>query len=316
MEKSRIPIIKQINDFLDWIDIEKGLSSKTQENYKRFLDRFLFWLKKRNLEGILPHQLTPEHVWDYRVFLSRQFTTYKGQPLKRTTQNYYLIALRALLSYFVAKDILSLPPDKVTLPRPDKEKTVKFLTLEQLKKLFLAPDIQTTPGLRDRAMIETFFSTGMRIAELTSLDREQIKTKPGQIDLELGIVGKGGRARTVYFSKSAIEWLYKYLETRKDGEKALFINYRGRKTASRRLTPNAIEKFIKKYAIATGLPITTTPHVLRHTFASDLLAQGVDIRLVQEFLGHKSILATQIYTHVTNKQLRDVHRKFHSRDII
>ncbi|MFH1968551.1 MAG: tyrosine-type recombinase/integrase [bacterium] len=316
MEKSRIPIIKQINDFLDWIDIEKGLSSKTQENYKRFLDRFLFWLKKRNLEGILPHQLTPEHVWDYRVFLSRQFTTYKGQPLKRTTQNYYLIALRALLSYFVAKDILSLPPDKVTLPRPDKEKTVKFLTLEQLKKLFLAPDIQTTPGLRDRAMIETFFSTGMRIAELTSLDREQIKIKPGQIDLELGIVGKGGRARTVYFSKSAIEWLYKYLETRKDGEKALFINYRGRKTASRRLTPNAIEKFIKKYAIATGLPITTTPHVLRHTFASDLLAQGVDIRLVQEFLGHKSILATQIYTHVTNKQLRDVHRKFHSRDII
>jgi len=316
MEKSRIPIIKQINDFLDWIDIEKGLSSKTQENYKRFLDRFLFWLKKRNLEGILPHQLTPEHVWDYRVFLSRQFTTYKGQPLKRTTQNYYLIALRALLSYFVAKDILSLPPAKVTLPRPDKEKTVKFLTLEQLKKLFLAPDIQTTPGLRDRAMIETFFSTGMRIAELTSLDREQIKIKPGQIDLELGIVGKGGRARTVYFSKSAIEWLYKYLETRKDGEKALFINYRGRKTASRRLTPNAIEKFIKKYAIATGLPITTTPHVLRHTFASDLLAQGVDIRLVQEFLGHKSILATQIYTHVTNKQLRDVHRKFHSRDII
>jgi site-specific recombinase XerD len=315
MKKSSIPIPKHVNDFLDWIDIEKGLSSKTQENYKRFLDRFLFWLKKKNLSTLLPHQLTPEHVWDYRVFLSRQFTTYKGQPLKRTTQNYYLIALRAILGYFIAKDILSLPPDKISLPKPEKDKTVKFLNLEQLKKLFSAPDVQTTPGLRDRAMIETFFSTGMRIAELTSLDREQIKIKPGQTDLELGIIGKGGRARTVYFSKSAIEWLSKYLATREDDEKSLFINYRGRKTASRRLTANAIEKIIKKYTIIAGLPITTTPHVLRHSFATDLLSQGVDIRTVQEFLGHKSILATQIYTHVTNKQLRDTHRKFHSKDI-
>jgi site-specific recombinase XerD len=316
MEKSNIPIPKHINDFLDWVDIEKGLSSKTQENYKRFLDRFLYWLKKKKLEDLLPHQLTTEHIWDYRVFLSRQFTTYKGESLKKTTQNYYLIALRALLSYFLAKDILSLPPDKIVLPKPDKERTVKFLTKEQLKKLLLAPDTKTITGLRDRAIIETFFSTGMRIAELTSLNREQIKIKPGMVDLELGIIGKGGRARMVYFSKSAIEWLVKYLETRKDDEKALFISYRGRKTASRRLTPNAIEKIIKKYTIAAGLPITTTPHVLRHTFASDLLAQGVDIRLVQEFLGHKSILATQIYTHVTNKQLRDIHRKFHSKDII
>ena len=315
MEKSQIPIPKHINDFLDWIDIEKGLSTKTQENYKRFLDRFLFWLKGANLEGLLPHQLTPEQIWDYRVFLSRQFTTQKGQPLKKTTQNYYLIALRALLGYFVAKDIVSLPPDKIPLPRPDKEKTVKFLNLEQLNKLFLAPDIRTDAGLRDRAMLETFFSTGLRIHELTSLDREQIKIKPGMADFELGIIGKGGRARTVYFSKNAIEWLGKYLDTRKDNqEKALFINYRGPKTASRRLTPNAIEKIIKKYTIIAGLPISTTPHTLRHSFATDLLAHGVDIRLLQEFLGHKSILATQIYTHVTNKQLRDVHRKFHGKN--
>jgi len=313
MEKSQTPIAKHINDFLDWIDVEKGLSSKTQENYKRFLDRFLFWLKKTNLEGLLPHQLTPEHIWDYRVFLSRHFTTKKGESLKKTTQNYYLIALRALLGYFIAKDIVSPPPDKIALPRPDKERTVKFLTIEQLNRLFSAPDTTTVAGLRDRAMLETFFSTGMRIFELTSLNREQIKIKPGMADLEIGIIGKGGRARTVYFSKSAIDWLIKYLETRKDEEKALFINYRSRKTASRRLTPNAIEKIIKKYAIMAGLPITTTPHVLRHSFATDLLNQGVDIRLVQEFLGHKSILATQIYTHVTNKQLRDVHRKFHGK---
>jgi site-specific recombinase XerD len=314
MGESKLPIPKHINDFLDWIDIEKGLSSKTQENYKRFLNRFLFWLKSANLEGLLPHQLTPDHIWDYRVFLSRQFTTQKGSPLKKTTQNYYLIALRALLGYFVAKDIVSLPPDKVALPRPDKEKTVKFLTLEQLQKLFLAPDVSTTAGLRDRAILETFFSTGMRIHELTSLDKEQIKIKPDMADFELGIIGKGGRARTVYFSKNAIEWLSKYLKTRDDDEKALFLNYRGPKTASRRLTPNAIEKIMKKYTIMAGLPINTTPHTLRHSFATDLLAHGVDIRLLQEFLGHKSILATQIYTHVTNNQLRDVHRKFHGKD--
>jgi site-specific recombinase XerD len=315
MNKSSKPITKHINDFLDWIDIEKGLSSKTQENYRRFLEKFLNWLKPNKLNSLLPHQLTSEHIWDYRVFLSRQSHTQNNQSLKKSTQNYYLIALRALLSYFVAKDILSLPPDKITLSRPDKEQTVKFLTLEQLEKLFSAPDITSIQGLRDRAILESFFSTGMRISELTSLNRDQIKIKPGMDDLELGIVGKGGRARTVYFSKRAIEWLGKYLSLRdadnNDKEKALIINYSGKKNASRRLTPRAIEKNMKRYIIMAGLPITTTPHVLRHSFATDLLNQGVDMRLVQEFLGHKNILATQIYTHVTNKRLRDVHRKFH-----
>jgi site-specific recombinase XerD len=315
MNKNSTPMPKHINDFLDWIDIEKGLSSKTQENYRRFLEKFLIWLKLNKLDSLLPHQLTSQHIWDYRVFLSRQSHTHDGQPLKKTTQNYYLIALRAFLGYFVAKDILSLPPDKITLSRPDKEKTVKFLTLEQLEKLFSAPDIANIQGLRDRAILESFFSTGMRISELTSLNRDQIKIQPGMTDLELGIVGKGGRARTVYFSKGALEWLGKYLSSRDadkdDKEKALFINYSGKKDASRRLTPRAIEKNLKRYIIIAGLPITTTPHVLRHSFATDLLNQGVDMRLVQEFLGHKNILATQIYTHVTNKRLRDVHKKFH-----
>jgi integrase/recombinase XerD len=315
MNKSHIPIPKHINDFLDWIDIEKGLSSKTQENYKRFLEKFLFWLKSCKLDSLLPHQLTPDQIWDYRVFLSRQSHTHDNQPLKKTTQNYYLIALRALLGYFVAKDILSLPPDKITLSRPDKEKTVSFLGLEQLEKLFLAPDTTNIHGLRDRAILETFFSTGMRISELTSLNREQVKITPGITDIELGIVGKGGRARTVYFSKGAVEWLGKYLSSRdankEDKEKALFINYSGKKNAPRRLTPRAIEKNLKRYIIIAGLPITTTPHVLRHSFATDLLTQGVDLRVVQEFLGHKNILATQIYTHVTNKRLRDIHRQFH-----
>ncbi len=315
MKESQTPIPKHINDFLDWIDIEKGLSSKTQENYRRFLEKFLVWLKSSKLDDLLPHQLTSEYVWDYRVYLSRKSHTFDNRQLKKTTQNYYLIALRALLGYFVAKDILSIPPDKIGLSRPDKENTVKFLTLEQLQKLFSAPDINTIQGLRDRAILESFFSTGMRISELTSLNREQIKIKPGMSDLELGIVGKGGRARTIYFSKGAIEWLGKYLSERDankdDREKALFINYSGKKSAPRRLTPRAIEKNLKRYIIIAGLPITTTPHVLRHSFATDLLTQGVDLRVIQEFLGHKNILATQIYAHVTNKQLRDVHKKFH-----
>jgi site-specific recombinase XerD len=312
MEESKTPIPKHINDFLDWIDVEKGLSSKTQENYRRFLEKFLFWLKKNNLENLLPHQLTPDHVWNYRVFLARQSPTSTKESLKKSTQNYYLIALRALLSYFVAKDVVCIPPEKITLSRPDKEKIVKFLTLEQLNKLFSAPDATTVQGLRDRAILEVFFSTGMRISELTSLNKEQIKIRPGITELELGIVGKGGRARTVYLSQSAIERVEKYLETRKeDKEKPLFLNYSGKKGASRRLTPRAIEKSLKKYIVIAGLPINTTPHVLRHSFATDLLTNGVDLRVVQEFLGHKNILATQIYTHVTNKRLKDVHKQFH-----
>ncbi len=312
LKKNNKPIPQHLNDFLDWLDIEKGLSSKTQENYARFLKRFLYWLKVSKLEKLKPHELTPEHIWEYRVFLSRKYPSKTKKPLKRSTQNYYLIALRALLSYFAAKNIFSLPADKIKLSKTGKDKIVNFLNLEQLEKLFSAPDTSTTQGLRDRAILETLFSTGMRIAELVALNREQIKVKPETKELELGIIGKGGRSRTVYFSERALIWLKKYLETRNDREKALFINYRSKKGAPRRLTPRSIEKIIKKYSILTGLPITTTPHVLRHSFATDLLSQGVDIRTVQEFLGHKSISATQIYTHVTSKMLRDIHRKFHS----
>lgn len=316
MEKNQTPIPKHLNDFLDWIDVEKGLSSKTQENYKRFLEKFLVWLKKNNLENLKPHELTPEHIWDYRVFLSRHSPTRANFALKKSTQNYYLIALRSLLSYFAAKDIISLPADKIQLAKDGRERVVKFLALDQLKKLFSAPDISTKQGLRDRAILELFFSTGMRISELTSLNREQIKLTPTTKDLEISIIGKGGRARTVYFSEDAVNWLKKYLETigrESDREKALFINYRGSGNATKRLTPRAIEKNIKRYTILAGLPITTTPHVLRHSFATDLLTQGVDLRIIQEFLGHKNILATQIYTHITDKRLRDIHRKYHGK---
>lgn len=312
MEKSPKTIPHHLSDFLDWLEIEKGLSSKSQENYARFLKRFFDWLKMSSLENLKPHELTPEHIRKYRLFLSRQYLPKTKQPLKKSTQNYYLIAFRSLLNYFADRDILSLPAEKIKLAKDKGERQVRFLNLEQLEKLFSTPDVSKIQGLRDRAILETLFSTGTRIAELTALNQEQIKIKLGMEELELSIVGKGGRIRTVYFSQRALFWLKKYLETRKEKEKALFINYRSKIRAPRRLTPRSIEKIIKKYAILAGLPLTTTPHVMRHSFATDLLNQGVDLRTIQEFLGHKSIAATQIYAHVTSKQLRDIHRKFHS----
>jgi len=159
--------------------------------------------------------------------------------------------------------------------------------------------------------LETLFSTGLRIAELVSLNRDQINLKSITKDLEVGIVGKGNRPRTVYFSGRTVYWLRKYLDTRKDKEKALFINYQGRKNSSRRLTDRSIERTIKNYALMAGLPTNTTPHTLRHSFATDLLTQGADLRIIQEFLGHRNIATTQVYTHVTNKRLRDIHRQFH-----
>lgn len=315
MFKSPKPIPQHLTDFLDWLDVEKGLSSKSQENYSRFLKRFLDWLDLNKLSNLKPHELNSDHIWKYRIYLARQTKSRRSNdPLKKTTQNYYLIVLRSLLAYFAEKDILSLPPEKIKLARGREEKEVRFLTLEQLQKLFAAPDVSTAGGLRDRAILETFFSTGMRISELVSLNRDQIQPslRSNSNELELSIVGKGGKARTVYFSERALAWIKKYLDKRNDNEGALFINYRSRKDASRRLSPRYIEKMINRYAILAGLPSSTTPHVMRHTFATDLLNQGVDIRILQELLGHRSITATQIYAHVTNKKLRDVHRAFHS----
>ena len=313
MYKSDKPLEKHINDFLDYCDVEKGLRNNTQKNYQEYLNKFFRWLKSRNLEGLLPHRLTPEHIWEYRLHLSRYQDRKSGKSLKKTTQNYYLIALRAFLGYFVAKDILSLPPGKVTLPKPDKSlKTVKFLNLEQIEKLLTAAEPKDDIRVRDRAILETLFSTGLRIAELVALDIEQFANIKNKKDFELGVIGKGGNPRTVYFSERALNWIKNYLDTRKDKEKPLFLNARARKDADSRLTARYIEKLVKKYAVLAGIPMFTTPHTLRHSYATDLLAQGVDLRAIQEFLGHRSIMTTQIYTHVTNKRLRDIHRQFHS----
>ena len=311
MKKSNKSIIEHIPDFLDYCEIEKGLSNTTQKNYHRFLKRFVSWLKKKNKEDLKPHELTPDDIWNYRLYLSR-FHTYKGKPLKKATQNLYLIALRALLSYFTDKDIVSIPAEKVKLPKDArKERTIKFLNLEQIEKLVLAPNTKNKIGLRDRAILETLFSAGLRVAELAALNRDQFANIRDKKDLELSIIGKGDRPRTVYFSERALSWVKKYLETRKDKSKALLINYRGKNPKSR-LTPRSVERIVKKYAIKAGVPIFTTPHTIRHTYATDLLTQGVDLRTIQEFLGHKNIVTTQVYTHVTSKRLREIHRKYHS----
>jgi site-specific recombinase XerD len=312
MQKSKKPILQHIPDFLDYCDVERGLSANTQKNYSRYLQKFKVWLTNTNKQEITPHELMPDDIWNYRVFLSREQNE-KGTSLSKLTQNYYLIALRALLSYFLAKDIVSVAPGKVTLPKDAaKEKTVKFLTLEQIEKLLDAPDPTNPTGLRDKAILEILFSTGLRIAELVSLNREQFDSIENKEDFELGVIGKGSRPRTVYFSERALDWLKKYLRTRGDKQKALFINYRSRSQEENRLTTRSIERIIKKCAILAGVPIFTTPHTLRHSYATDLLSQGVDLRSIQEFLGHKNIVTTQIYTHVTNKRLRDIHREFHS----
>src|SRR3989344_9376043 len=253
MQDSEKALPLHIQNFLDWLDVEKGLSSKSQENYFRFIKRFTDWLAREKFQNLKPHELTPEHIWSYRLYLSR------GDSLKKSTQNYYLIALRSLLTYFADRDILSLPSDKVKLARDKSDKEVRFLTLEQLEKLFATPDTRTPQGLRDRAILEALFSTGMRISELTSLNRDQIKISPLSGEHELGIIGKGGKMRTVYFSKRALSSLAEYLKSRADDEKALFINYRRAKGTPARLTPRAIERSLKRYVIKAGLPINTTP---------------------------------------------------------
>jgi site-specific recombinase XerD len=313
MQESSKSIINHIPDFLDWIDVEKGLSNKTQESYNRFLNKFSYWLKNNNLESLKPHEIDVEQIWEYRVFLARVVGG-NNKMLKKSTQNYYLIALRALLNFFAAKNIKSLPAEKIELAKRKKDKKVEFLNLEQINKLLEIPNINIFIGLRDRTIIEILFSTGLRIHELISLDRKQFKNINPEKSFELSIIGKGNYPRTVYFSKRSIQWLFRYLEARDclvkpnlENDDPLFVNYRNFK----RLTVRAIEKMIKKYALQAGLPINTTPHTLRHSFATDLLNQGADLRTVQEFLGHQNIATTQIYTHVTNKRLKDLHERFH-----
>jgi site-specific recombinase XerD len=317
MNNSSKPIIKHISDFIDYCEVEKGLSPVSTRNYNNFLKIFTKWLNDTNQSDLKPHDLTPEHIWNYRLYLSRKQDSH-GRYTKKTTQNYYLIALRNLLAFFAIRDIISLPSDKIKLPKlTDKDKAIKFLRFDQIEKLLAMPDLSTSEGKRDRAILEVLFSTGMRVSELTSLNIRMFNIKDllnkKTTELELNISGKGGSTRVIYFSPRALDWLTKYFATRKDMFPPLFINYKKDKNDDdHRLTPRSVERLVRKYAALAGLSVEATPHTLRHSFATDLLSHGADMRSVQELLGHKNIMTTQIYTHVTNPQLRDVHKKFHS----
>lgn len=307
------PLPQYLIDFLDFCEVEKGLTTNTVKNYSRFLNKFFVWLEKNNLKDLLPENLTEGHIWKYRVWLSRQpnHTRKTSQGLHTSTQSRYLIALRSLLAYFHEKNIPSLPTEKIKLPREHREKQVKFLDLEQIEKLLTSPNIKNISGLRDRAILETLFSTGLRVAELVALDCKHLVGAKNKNDFEMGITGKGGYPRTIYFSERALYWIKKYLNMRMDNDRALFVHFKGPKTESARLTTRGVELLVQKYAKISGIPFLATPHTLRHSFATDLLNQGVDLRTVQEFLGHRNIATTQVYTHVTSKRLRDVHRKYH-----
>lgn len=300
-----------VNQFLEHLEIEKNCSFYTIRNYKLYLKRFLSFLKK-NFPKAKAETLNLEIIRKYRLFLSR-LTNSQNQSLSRVTQGYHLIALRSFLRYLIKRDFQTLAPEKIELPKT-RSQSLKFLNSEQIKRLMAQPRIRTLAGLRDRAILETLFSTGLRVSEMAKLNQDQINLETQ----EFGIVGKGGRARVVFLSETACHWLRKYLRKREDHFKPLFIRHDNKLDSSAsdkqaRLTVRSLQRIVKKYSQKAKLPVETTPHVLRHSFATDLLTAGADLRSVQEMLGHKNIATTQIYTHVTNPQLKKVHQKYHRR---
>jgi site-specific recombinase XerD len=314
LHQSREPLRAHIVPFLEYCEVEKGHASTTQKNYHQYLNLFLRWLGRTTAPNLLPHELTPEHVWRYRLYLAHRYTTASGTHLSKKSQNYYLIALRALLDYLTERDIETLPASKVKLAKERDDHTRSVLTLDDVEALLAVPDTDTPTGLRDRAILELLFSSGMRIAELTALDRNDLAAlDDGAADrtYELPIVGKGKRVRTVFVSPKAAEWLRTYLASRRDAEKPLFISHRA--PSGGRLTQRSIQLMVARAARLAGLSQKVTPHTLRHTYATDLLSHGADLRSVQELLGHQNVATTQLYTHVTNKQLRDIHERYHGR---
>ncbi|OGE07165.1 hypothetical protein A2W70_01870 [Candidatus Curtissbacteria bacterium RIFCSPLOWO2_02_41_11] len=300
-----------IDEFLEYLEIERNLSPLTIRDYRHYLNHFADWSK--NHSPILrPQDITVELIRKYRVYLAH-YNSPNGQlPLKKVTQNYYVIALRSFLKYLIRKDLPVISPDKIELPKTES-RSLKFLDRDQVDRLLVQPNVSSERGIRDKVIMEMLFSTGLRVSELCRLNRDQVNLERG----EFGVVGKGQRLRVVFLSDRAKIWLEKYLARRTDSFKPLFIRYAGNQEPvvngeKMRLTPRSVQRIIDKYVRKARLPVKATPHVLRHSFATDLLMNGADLRSVQELLGHKNVSTTQIYTHVTNQQLRDVHKAFHS----
>ncbi len=309
MEEYKIPknIQNLIDKFISYLEVNKNRSLKTVSNYRRYLNRFFTFAKINDVKDI-----DQELINNFVLYLRRQNGTRDGE-MKTNTRNYHLIALRMFLKYLAKMDIKSFTPEKIELAMQDPRQ-VDFLERDELKKIIDAPrliKIDELTKLRDIAILELLFSTGLRVSELTSLKKENINLNKD----EFSVRGKGGKIRVVFLSESAKEALKNYLEKRTDISDALFIrtDLDPSKHELNNLTPRSIERIVQKYARIAGITKKVTPHTIRHSFATDLLYQGADIRSVQEMLGHSSISTTQIYTHITNKRLKEVYEKFHDK---
>ena len=293
--------------FLEYIEIEKGRSVKTVENYDRYLNLFLEYLKSKN-----PEDITAEKIREYRLWLNRRVSGNNqktGDTLSKKTQNYYLIALRAFLKYLARQEIKSLPAERIELAKTS-ERSLDLITANELQRLLDSPKGDDIKSRRDKAILELLFSTGLRVSELCSLPRD--------IDLHsdhISIKGKGGKVRVVFLSEESKKCVKDYLALRKDMDDALFVKVGAETRASPigPLTRRSVERIVKYHAIKSGISKKVTPHVIRHCFATDLLNNGADLRSVQALLGHASISTTQVYTHVTDSHLRDIHKKFHKK---
>lgn len=299
-------------EFLEYLEIEKGRSILTVRNYDHYLTRFLEYAKVDD-----PKDVSETQVREYRLWLNRQAGTKVGrnvETLKRKTQNYYLIALRAFLKYLRKRGIESLNPERIELAKVP-ERSLDLISSAELTRLIEAPDSNTLSGLRDRAILELLFSTGLRVSELCALSQEDVDLTRD----EFSVRGKGDKVRVVFLSDTAKDAIRAYLKERKDFDDAMFIQYgknakhNDEKNIDLRLTPRSVQRIIKRYATISGITRKVTPHKLRHCFATDLLSNGADLRSVQALLGHANIATTQIYTHVTDAHLRDIHKRFHDK---
>jgi site-specific recombinase XerD len=296
---------KAKTDFLEYLEIEQNRSQKTIANYDHYLTRLIDFAGDIQVSDI-----DPELIRKWRLWLNRLGTNVSDE-LGKTTQNYHLIALRSFLKFCAKRSIPALAADKIELARVVR-KQVTFLTPDELQRLFEQPNISTPQGLRDRAMLELLFSSGLRVSELVALDREHINLKRR----EFMVRGKGQKDRPIFISPAAADWISRYLEARQDTTRPLFVRYSGSKKVDlsgnyHRLTARSVQRMVARYAKLAGITKHVSPHTLRHSFATDLLMNGADLRSVQALLGHSNISTTQIYTHVTDPHLKEVHTKFH-----
>ncbi|MCL2110007.1 tyrosine-type recombinase/integrase [Microgenomates group bacterium] len=299
--------------FLEHLEVERNMSALTIRNYGHYLSIFNQWFSKQNVGGDL-EKFGGNLLRNYRLFLARK-TDESGKTISKKTQSYYLTALRSLLKWLVKNDLEVLDPTRIELPKMETHQ-LQFADESVVERLLAMPDIKTTAGKRDRAILEVLFSTGLRVSELVSLNWEKVDIDRG----EFGVIGKGRKQRVVFLSPTAQEALYEWREARKDRYSPIFINLSRNRPegvspdgGELRLTARAVQHLVEKYAKKAHLPLKISPHGLRHSFATDLLTNGANLRDVQEMLGHKNIVTTQIYTHVTQPRLREVHKKYHQK---